>query len=49
VYWERRLDCVASWRVSQEKLLAGLTKPHSRCCSALGSKHREFGSNQSVA
>ena len=20
VYWERRLDCVASWRVSQEKL-----------------------------
>jgi hypothetical protein len=20
VYWERRLDCVATWRVSQEKL-----------------------------
>ena len=50
VYWERRLACVATWRVSQERPpLPNSTKPHSRSCSALGSKHREFGSNQSVA
>ena len=32
VYWERRLDCVAAWRVSQEK--PPLPNPLARILSA---------------
>ena len=37
VYWERRLNCVATWRVSQEKLPLP-----NHYCSALGSNPRVF-------
>ena len=43
VYWEWRLDCVATWRVSPgEAANAQPTTSDSRCHSALGSKYREF-------